>query len=99
MNEDKRNVEEKYNIDLFYKNLSEDDKKSLSRNDFKEMLEIMEDMPLEKLVEICDRPDIQLRFCSNDWRKKVPKEEIISALLADFPKSKIAKIVKEIEKI
>jgi hypothetical protein len=61
------------------------------------VLEKLEGMPREKLITLCNLPEIQLSFTGDDWKETTPEEEIISALISDFSLQDLMTAIKKLE--
>lgn len=86
-----------WNIEVIYDKLSPEDKELFTRESLLNFLDKLNNTPREKLVMLCDHSDIQIRFTGNNQRKTIPEDEMILALLADYPKYKISQLLEELE--
>jgi hypothetical protein len=59
-------------------------------------VEQLETMPREQLIALCKTPSIHLRFIGEHWEKDTPEEEIISAILADYPPDVLLPAIRSI---
>jgi len=82
-----------YNIDEYYKNVAS--KEGWKKEDFVWALKILELLPREKLIQICKDPRIELRFTGENWEETTPEEEIVGALISDYPPDILINVLKE----
>jgi hypothetical protein len=94
--EKSQEFESKYfNIDEYYKNVAS--KEGWKKEDFVWALKVLESLPKEKLIEICKDPRIDLKFTGKDWETTTDEEEIIGALIADYPPNILLPVLKELK--
>lgn len=87
-----------YNIDAYYESTAK--KEGWQKEDFIWALKVLESLPKEKLIEICEDPQIQLRFIDIDKNKpedwdKIDEEQIVSALISDYGPDTLLPILKK----
>jgi hypothetical protein len=82
-----------YDIDAYYENVASQE--GWRKEDFIFVLSVLESLPKEKLIEICKSPEIQLRFSGDNWEKIVDEEEIIGALISDYPPEDLILVAKK----
>ncbi len=83
-----------YNLEAYYKNNAS--KKGWAREDFIWAARTLESMSRDELLALCRRREIALDFLSEGWEKTVPEEEIVGALIADYPPEVLLPAIKEL---
>jgi hypothetical protein len=84
-----------FNIDEYYKNVAS--KEGWKKEDFVWALKVLESLPKENLIEICKDPRIDLKFTGKDWETTTDEEEIIGALIADYPPNILIPVLRELK--
>jgi hypothetical protein len=69
----------------------------MKKEDFVWALKVLESLPKEKLIEICKNPRIDLKFTRKDWETTTEEEEIIGALIADYPPNILLPVLRELK--
>lgn len=65
------------------------------KEEFAWVVEKLETASMEKLLEICRDSDIELTFTGDDWEKTIDDEQIISALITDYPPVILIPVIKK----
>lgn len=81
--------------DNYYENAAKQD--GWVEQEFAEAIGRLESMNREQLVSICKLPEIELSFISEGWEQSTPLDEIIGALIADYPPEAVKKAIASLE--
>jgi hypothetical protein len=82
-----------YNIDAYYESTAKKD--GWKKEDFIWALKILESLPKEKLIELCQHPEIDIRFTYSTW-DEVDEEQLVAVLISDVPPNTLLNVIKKV---
>jgi len=82
-----------YDIDAYYENATKED--GWKKEDFIWSLKILESLPREKLIKLCEHPEIDIRFTYSTW-DEVDEEQLIAVLISDVPPDTLLNVIKKV---
>lgn len=89
----KQPYESKYfNIDKFYESTAKYE--GWKKEDFAWVIQVLESLPKEKLVAICEHPEVRIRFTSGTF-DDVDEEQLVNVVLSDTTPKVLLKVLKE----
>jgi hypothetical protein len=81
-----------YDIDAYYENSAKED--GWEKEDFIWILKILESLPQEKLIKLCEHPEIDIKT-SGGWGGW-DEEQLIAVLISDVHPDTLLNVIKKV---
>jgi len=81
-----------YDIDAYYESTAKHD--GWKKEDFIWALKILESLPKEKLIELCQHPEIDIKP-SGGWGGW-DEEQLVAVLISDVPPDTLLNVIKKV---